>query len=263
VPSHLSALCLVHEPVGAGGRYRPQLRELVPCHCTAAGKALLAWRRPWREAVLAQQLERFTERTVTSPEWLRRELERTVARLRDRGPRIPIRCSRSGCARSHRRRSGGGRHRGRWANPAPTHRTLRGDQSSGGKDGPGTIGRPRGDLGRRQRELRALWRRLRVRTSEDAALTGVSMSGRHTLTESDPRHIELAGDPRRSALRMTGGGLRAWRSERGASTAGRVRWAKGGVECRLSAPPLQCEAAICLSSSDGRPPPEDNSNRCA
>ena len=59
---------------------RPHLRELVPCHCTAAGKALLAWRESWREAVLAQPLASFTERTTTGPESLRRELARTVAR---------------------------------------------------------------------------------------------------------------------------------------------------------------------------------------
>jgi IclR family acetate operon transcriptional repressor len=52
----------------------------VPCHCTAAGKALLAWREAWREEVLEQRLESFTNRTLTGPEWLRRELARTVAR---------------------------------------------------------------------------------------------------------------------------------------------------------------------------------------
>jgi len=79
VPSYLSVLCLVHE-TGTSPRCRPQLRELVPCHCTATGKALLAWRERWREAVLTQPLARFTERTATGPEWLRRELARTVAR---------------------------------------------------------------------------------------------------------------------------------------------------------------------------------------
>ena len=52
----------------------------MPCHCTAAGKALLAWREGWREAVLEQPLESFTDRTNTGPESLRRELARTVAR---------------------------------------------------------------------------------------------------------------------------------------------------------------------------------------
>jgi DNA-binding IclR family transcriptional regulator len=80
VPSHVFALCLVHAPAGSVEMPRPHLRELVPCHCTAAGKALLAWRRPWREAVLTQRLESFTERTSVGPESLRRELDRTVAR---------------------------------------------------------------------------------------------------------------------------------------------------------------------------------------
>ncbi|MEA2408044.1 MAG: hypothetical protein QOE69_2163 [Thermoleophilaceae bacterium] len=80
VPSHLFALCLVHDEGDEAGACRPHLRELVPCHCTAAGKALLAWREQWRDAVLEQPLASFTERTNTGPESLRRELARTVAR---------------------------------------------------------------------------------------------------------------------------------------------------------------------------------------
>jgi IclR family transcriptional regulator, acetate operon repressor len=80
VPSHLFALCLVHAAAGGPDAPRPQLRELVPCHCTAAGKALLAWREPWRDAVLDQRLEAFTDRTTVGPEALRRELARTVVR---------------------------------------------------------------------------------------------------------------------------------------------------------------------------------------
>jgi DNA-binding IclR family transcriptional regulator len=80
VPSHMFALCLVHDAPEAGCACRPHLRELVPCHCTAAGKALLAWRDEWREAVLGQRLASFTDRTTTGPESLRRELARTVAR---------------------------------------------------------------------------------------------------------------------------------------------------------------------------------------
>ena len=80
VPSHLFALCLVHDQGEGPDGCRPHLRELVPCHCTAAGKALLAWREEWRDAVLDQTLASFTERTTTGPESLRRELARTVAR---------------------------------------------------------------------------------------------------------------------------------------------------------------------------------------
>jgi DNA-binding IclR family transcriptional regulator len=80
VPSYVYALCLVHDAGDVGGAPRPHLRELIPCHCTAAGKALLAWRESWREAVLERPLPSFTERTNTGPESLRRELGRTVAR---------------------------------------------------------------------------------------------------------------------------------------------------------------------------------------
>src|SRR5262249_61085236 len=59
----------------------PQLRELVPCHCTATGKALLSWREAWRESVLERPLERFTEHTVTDPKTLRAEAEA----IRERG----------------------------------------------------------------------------------------------------------------------------------------------------------------------------------
>ncbi len=80
VPSYLSALCLVHAPAQRGAGCRPHLGELVPCHCTASGKALLAWRDSWRDAVLEQPLESFTDRTLTGPEALRRQLAHTRAR---------------------------------------------------------------------------------------------------------------------------------------------------------------------------------------
>jgi IclR family transcriptional regulator, KDG regulon repressor len=80
VPSHMFALCLVHDTPDTACACRPHLRELVPCHCTATGKALLAWRAKWRDAVLEQPLASFTERTYTGPESLRRELRRIVGR---------------------------------------------------------------------------------------------------------------------------------------------------------------------------------------
>jgi DNA-binding IclR family transcriptional regulator len=79
-PSYLSALCLVHVSKESANGAGPQLRELVPAHATAAGKALLAWRPGWREAVLGQQLRSYTAKTLTGPEYLRRELARTEAR---------------------------------------------------------------------------------------------------------------------------------------------------------------------------------------
>lgn len=74
VPSYHAVLCLVHvaSPEDTG---RPALRELVPAHCTAGGKALLAHRERWRESVIASSpLEPCTERTVTDPDELRRHL---------------------------------------------------------------------------------------------------------------------------------------------------------------------------------------------
>lgn len=63
VPSYQSALCLVHAGPGEP-EVRPRLRELVPAHCTAGGKVLLAWRDRWRESVLAEPLARHTDRTT-------------------------------------------------------------------------------------------------------------------------------------------------------------------------------------------------------
>jgi DNA-binding IclR family transcriptional regulator len=79
VPSHVHALCVVHDAVGPCA-CRPQFRELVPAHCTAAGKALLAWRPAWCDEVLKRELGRFTDRTLTEPGMVRRELRFTRAR---------------------------------------------------------------------------------------------------------------------------------------------------------------------------------------
>jgi DNA-binding IclR family transcriptional regulator len=74
VPSYQSALCLVHAgPCDAD--IRPRLRELVPAHCTAGGKVLLAWRDRWRESVLAAPLGSYTDRTIVEPGALRRMLD--------------------------------------------------------------------------------------------------------------------------------------------------------------------------------------------
>jgi DNA-binding IclR family transcriptional regulator len=78
VPSHRSALCLVHCDGESAGR--PHLREVVPCHCTATGKALLGWRERWCESVLRGPLERHTDRTMTDPAMLREEIARSRLR---------------------------------------------------------------------------------------------------------------------------------------------------------------------------------------
>jgi DNA-binding IclR family transcriptional regulator len=79
-PSYQSVLCLVHHGPHAT-ELRPQLRELVPAHCTAGGKALLAERERWRESVLGAPLGRYTERTITEP----RALRRALSEIHDRG----------------------------------------------------------------------------------------------------------------------------------------------------------------------------------
>jgi DNA-binding IclR family transcriptional regulator len=75
VPSYTSALCLAH-CAATDEDVRPRLRELVPAHCAAGGKVLLAWRDRWRESLLGRPLERVTSRTVTDVRALRGELDR-------------------------------------------------------------------------------------------------------------------------------------------------------------------------------------------
>jgi DNA-binding IclR family transcriptional regulator len=78
VPSYLSVLCVVHAGDTCGAHIHP--RELVPAHCTATGKALLAWRQRWRDSVLSHPLERRTSRTVVDPAALAREADATRSR---------------------------------------------------------------------------------------------------------------------------------------------------------------------------------------
>jgi IclR family KDG regulon transcriptional repressor len=79
IPSYRSTLCLVHRAGGPDAR--PQLRELVPVHATAAGKVLLAFRDPWRADVLSRPLEPLTARTLVDAA----ELAAEAARIADVG----------------------------------------------------------------------------------------------------------------------------------------------------------------------------------
>lgn len=79
IPSYRSALCIVHAAPGRAAR--PELGELVPCHCTATGKALLAWRQSWRDGVLRERLTARTRRTELNTDRLRAELDA----VRERG----------------------------------------------------------------------------------------------------------------------------------------------------------------------------------
>ena len=74
VPSYRSALPLVSDE----GAY---LGRRVPCHACAAGKALLAYRPAWCEAVLTYPLEPHTGLTAIS----RAELLDDLERIRERG----------------------------------------------------------------------------------------------------------------------------------------------------------------------------------
>jgi IclR family acetate operon transcriptional repressor len=79
MPSYDSVVCVAH--CDDGETERARLRELVPAHCTAGGKVLLAWRDRWRDSLLANPLHPFTNRTVTDPRTLRAELDA----VRDQG----------------------------------------------------------------------------------------------------------------------------------------------------------------------------------
>lgn len=80
VPSLLGVLCVLHADGGPQTPV-PSLGERIPCHATAAGKALLAFRPSWRRHVLAQPLEPFTALTLTS----RAALEAETRSVRARG----------------------------------------------------------------------------------------------------------------------------------------------------------------------------------
>ncbi|WP_053226454.1 IclR family transcriptional regulator [Solirubrobacter soli] len=75
VPSYRSALRLVRAAPSAAAA-----RDLTPANAIAAGKLLLAFRDPWREAVLASPLTPLTERTLIEPSILRADLERARER---------------------------------------------------------------------------------------------------------------------------------------------------------------------------------------
>jgi DNA-binding IclR family transcriptional regulator len=77
-PSYGQVVCLSHAALGSQDEH-PHLRELVPAHCTAAGKVLLAYRASWRASLLGAGLTAFTDRTVTDAARLEGELEQVRA----------------------------------------------------------------------------------------------------------------------------------------------------------------------------------------
>jgi DNA-binding IclR family transcriptional regulator len=78
VPSYESVVCVCHA-AEAEQDERPHLRELVPAHCTAAGKMLLAHRDAWRRSLIEAGLVSFTDRTITDPASLTDELDQIRA----------------------------------------------------------------------------------------------------------------------------------------------------------------------------------------
>jgi IclR family KDG regulon transcriptional repressor len=79
VPSLLGVVCVLH----ADGPVQPpvpSIGERIPCHATASGKALLAYRPSWRRHVLGRPLEPFTPRTLTGRDDLEAEMRRIHAR---------------------------------------------------------------------------------------------------------------------------------------------------------------------------------------
>jgi DNA-binding IclR family transcriptional regulator len=78
VASYRSALALLDEGIDDRGPARP---ELVPCHCSASGKILLAYRVRWCESVLSRPLEVHTERSVVETQDVGRQLDE----IRQRG----------------------------------------------------------------------------------------------------------------------------------------------------------------------------------
>lgn len=81
MPSYQSVVCVLHRGPATTDAIQPRLRELVPAHATAAGKALLAYRDRWREDILSRPLETFTSHTLATPDAFRPE----VTRVRFRG----------------------------------------------------------------------------------------------------------------------------------------------------------------------------------
>lgn len=79
VPSLLAVMCVLHDS-GHDPRAIPSLGERIPCHATAAGKALLAFRPRWRDHVLREPLEAYTAGTLVEPVALEAEARRIAAR---------------------------------------------------------------------------------------------------------------------------------------------------------------------------------------
>ena len=81
IPSYRGTVCVVQCDHQLTQAPQPMLGELLPAHATAAGKVLLAYRQPWRDSILSDPLQVYTDRTVTSPV----EIEAAATQTRARG----------------------------------------------------------------------------------------------------------------------------------------------------------------------------------
>ena len=77
VPSYRWMLCLVHDD---GTMPRAGLGELVPCHATASGKALLGRWTGWRASVLDAPLAPCTSATIVDPRALLADVAASMVR---------------------------------------------------------------------------------------------------------------------------------------------------------------------------------------
>lgn len=80
VPSYGATLCVLHAESSSIRGDGPRLRETMPAHATAGGKALLANRPEWFRSLIEDEagpapLRRWTHRTITDPTALREELD--------------------------------------------------------------------------------------------------------------------------------------------------------------------------------------------
>jgi DNA-binding IclR family transcriptional regulator len=89
IPSYDSVLCIAYHDDGAATA--GHLGELVPCHCSAPGKALLAHRDRWLDDVLRHPLPAHTDRTITDPA----DLQAATAQIRETGYAVEDREHRS------------------------------------------------------------------------------------------------------------------------------------------------------------------------
>ena len=95
VPGEEKVIHLIQETGESVVMVKPRLGEQVPYHCTAVGKALLAYLPEHCERLLGHRLQQFTKYTIVDPAALRSELRKTRERgyaFDDREYSLELRC---------------------------------------------------------------------------------------------------------------------------------------------------------------------------